>query len=94
MRSCAWDVFWGILNGVFPCPWAPYSGHRLVLGRAALPLPRSVELALRLRHPPRTGPRAWRRGAGVVGLRGVPDNSIHSLKVFGCPAAIKVNIGS
>ena len=34
-------------------PLAAYSGPRLVLGRAALPLPRSAELALQ--HPLRTG---------------------------------------
>ena len=49
-------------------PLAAYSGPRLVLGRAALPLPRSAELALR--HPPRTGPGVWRRGAGVVDTGG------------------------
>ena len=69
-------------------PLAAYSGPRLVLGRAALPLPRSAELALR--HPPRTGPGVWRLGAGVVGARGESSIQYTASQNSG----IKVSIGS
>ena len=50
------DVFWGIPNGVFPCPWrlTAYSGTPAGPGPGrTIPLPRPAELALQ--HPLRTG---------------------------------------